>query len=64
MKNYFSRLRKHPGVPVATIITLLIAMAIAQNDSITSMPQALFVGGFASGIVWLLVLVTNFKIKP
>jgi len=52
MRTYFKRLKNHPGVPVATILS--IAFFLMGLPDINS---ALF-GLVASGIVWVPVLLT------
>jgi hypothetical protein len=59
-RGYFERLKDHPGLGMATIMTLMGTFAGASNKSFGVMEGALF-GTIAMGVfVWGMVLVSNF----
>ena len=58
MRNYLKRLRGHPGLPVALVLTPAFMLAGLANEN----PTAGFVmGSIASVIVWCIVLWTALK---
>jgi hypothetical protein len=62
MKDYFKRLKDHPGIGVATIMTIMGFCAGASNKSLP--PEKWWYGGLfgmlAMGIVvWSCVLISN-----
>lgn len=63
MKDYFSRLKSHPGVPVAAIMTILGALAGATNKSFSVADGMVFGGLVMCGFCWTIVLISNFKSK-
>jgi len=63
MKDYFKRLKEHPGVGMATLMTIMCFLAAASNKSIHSMTGVLVLGGIGSAFFWSIVLITNFKRK-
>lgn len=61
MKEYFKRLKDHPGVSVATMMTFLGGLAGASNESFAPLDGLIFgilVGG---GLTWSIVLITNLR---
>ena len=64
MKAYFRRLKEHPGLPVAYIVTLLSVIAALGNKNITIWWHAVIFGVvYAIVFVWLPVLFTNIRKK-
>lgn len=66
MKEYFKRLKTHPGVGVAIVVSILGFMAGALNKSIPE--DKWWMGGLAGFIVtsilaWSCVLLSNIKRK-
>ena len=61
MKNYFKRLKEHPGLGVAMMMTILIFLAAASNKNIHSITGVLVLGGVGSLFIWSIVLITNFR---
>lgn len=59
--GYFKKLKTHPGLGTATILTILSFCASAGNKSIHSWEGVLILGGCASAVVWSVVLLSNFK---
>jgi len=55
MKDYFKRLKDHPGLGYATILTLGIFVAAFSNKNLTQ-EAALIIGSIGSGFIWLLIL--------
>lgn len=63
MKNYFNRLKSHPGLGIATIMSILCFLAAGTNKSIHSWEGVLIVGGGGSVLIWSIVLLSNFGRK-
>jgi hypothetical protein len=63
MKDYFKRLRTHPGVPVASVMTVVGSLAGASNQSFPIADGMVFGGLFMGGFCWSVVLLSNFKSK-
>ena len=62
MKDYFKRLKTHPGVNVAIMMTILGFLAGATNKSVTIYWQGGLVGMvFVGGVCWIIVLISNIK---
>lgn len=61
MKNYFKRLKDHPGLLLAFLMTALCFVAAATNNNIHSIKGVLILGAAGSLIFWLMVLISNFK---
>jgi hypothetical protein len=66
MRDYFKRLKEHPGTGVAFAMTLLGFMAGATNKSLP--PDQWYIGGFfgaafAGVLAWGCVLISNIKRK-
>ena len=61
MRDYFKRLKEHPGVPVAFFMTIAGAMAGAQNRSFPIVDGMIFGACVAGGVCWTIVLITNRK---
>lgn len=60
MKEYFKRLKGHPGIRFASFFTLIAFVSAIGNKNL-SFVHALVVGAVISGIVWAVVLITNRK---
>lgn len=58
--KYFERLKYHPGLQLATLVTILAIPAGAMNKSLTIWHGAVF-GLCCSAIVWIIVLLSNIK---
>lgn len=62
MREYFKRLKEHPGVPVGVMITAMIFIAVCGNKSVKSMEDVLILGSIISLIFpWSAILISNFK---
>ena len=62
MKEYFKRLRAHPGIGVACLFTVIGFVAGAENKSFPGWWQGGLFGMAALGsICWGAVLLTNVK---
>ena len=67
MTTYFKRLKHHPGLPVATGLTLLGMIAGISNESFETWWHGALFGAIGLGIpTFLIVLVSNYrkKLKP
>ena len=63
MRGYFKRLKEHPGVGFAFMPTLMIALAVAGNETVQGFQQGLIAVFVVSAIPWAIVLISNFKRK-
>lgn len=62
MKEYFKRLKEHPGVGYASAFTVMGFLAGAQNKSAVHWYVGGMYGALAMGIVvWSMVLISNRK---
>lgn len=62
MRDYWKRLKEHPGTGVANMMILLGAIAGGGNRSIDNPWIGMLFGAvFAGSISWSVVLVSNFK---
>jgi hypothetical protein len=62
MKNYFNRLKEHPGLNLAFVMTLLGALAGASNTSFQNPIHGILFGIAVTFIAcWLPVLISNFR---
>lgn len=62
MKDYFKRLKDHPGLGIATILTVMGALAGAQNKSFENPLNGALFGVAVMGVfVWSVVLISNRK---
>lgn len=61
MKGYFKRLKSHPGLSTATLITLLGSLAGVSNKSIPPLTGLIFGTVVAGVLSWSCVLISNFK---
>ena len=60
MKDYFKRLKYHPGLTTAFVATIFGTLVGSLNNSTTPLNGALF-GFLCVGITfWSLVLISNF----
>ena len=57
MSRYIDRLKEHPGVPMASMMTGLFFFAAFANAKV-SINQSLVIGAVASLLVWSVVLLT------
>lgn len=60
MKDYFKRLKDHPGVMPATVLSVFFFLAAGSNPSIHGV-WILVAGGAASGLIWSIVLTSNLR---
>jgi hypothetical protein len=63
MREYFNRLKSHPGVPVASLMTILGCLAGASNENFPIADGMIFGGLVMGGFCWSIVLLSNFKSK-
>ena len=64
MKDYFKRLKEHPGINVGISITLLGFVAGAANKSFHEWYMGGLFGLICSAvIVWPIILISNIKRK-
>ena len=62
MKDYFKRLKDHPGLGIATALTVMGALAGAQNESFENPLHGALFGVFMIVVfVWSVVLISNRK---
>lgn len=62
MKDYFKRLKEHPGVGFATLLTIVMFIAGATNQNVSvCWHGGLFGALFGGGFFWMIVLLSNFK---
>lgn len=62
MKDYFKRLKDHPGTGIATAMTLFGGLAGATNHTFTHWYNGLLFGlVFMAIFTWGIVLLSNFK---
>ena len=57
-RTYWQRLKSHPGVPVASVLTLAGALAGSGNESFGPWSGALFGALLMGSLTWLPVLLT------
>lgn len=61
MKEYFKRLKEHPGLGAASVLSLMMFLAAGTNKNIHSISGVLILGGIGSAIIWSIVLLSNIK---
>ena len=61
--GYFKRLKSHPGLGIATLMTILCFLAAGTNKSIHSLEGVLILGSIGSAVIWSIVLLSNFGRK-
>ena len=61
MNDYFKRLKDHPGIGVAAMLTLMVFLAVGTNKTVHSIGDVLIFGGILSSFIWMFVLISNFK---
>lgn len=62
MKDYFKRLKDHPGLGIATILTVMGAFAGAANKNFENPLHGALFGVIVMGtFVWSIVLISNRK---
>jgi len=62
MKNYFKRLKEHPGLNIALIMTLMGALAGASNTSFKNPMHGILFGITVTFVAcWVPVLISNFR---
>jgi hypothetical protein len=59
MKDYFKRVKNHPGLGFAFILTLLAILAGASNKSFQHVWQGIIFGLIMSSIWWVIILLTS-----
>jgi len=59
MKTYWNNLKEHPGVPLASLMSLLCPLAGMTNKSFSILHGAIF-GLCLSILIWIPVLITNY----
>ncbi len=60
MKDYFNRLKEHPGWPVWGLMTFL-GFGAALSNKTMSIPIAIIAGSLISLLVLVLILLSNIK---
>jgi hypothetical protein len=61
-RGYFKRLKDHPGLGMATILTLMGAVAGGSNESFNNIWYGVLFGtAVMGGFVWGMVLISNFN---
>lgn len=63
MKEYFKRLKEHPGLGAATLMTIMFVFAGMSNKSIEKPIDGAIFGLLCSSVVWVTVLISNIKRK-
>ncbi len=63
MKNYFKRLKDHPGLGFAIVLSIASFTAALGNKNIHNIKTALILGGIGSAFIWSMVLISNIKRK-
>jgi len=63
MKDYFAKLKEHPGVSVAALMSVLCTLAGATNKSFVVVWHGALFGLAFSLLFWIIVLITNFNRK-
>lgn len=63
MREYFKRLKEHPGIEYGIILPILGFLAGATNESFEWYVGGLFFGCFAVVITWSMILISNIKKK-
>lgn len=48
MRDYFKRLRHHPGLGRAAVFSLMMFLAVASNDTVTTWQQVAIGGSIFS----------------
>jgi len=62
MRDYFKRLKEHPGISFGVIFTLMIFYAALSNKSIQKTEDAIILGSIVSIVFpWSFILISNFK---
>ena len=61
MRNYFKRLKGHPGIMFAVILSLISFAAAASNRNIETVSEKIFLGAAGAAIWWAILLISNFK---
>lgn len=57
MRSYWKRLRNHPGVPTASVLTVAFCLAGMSRDDVSLM-QGVVIGLVTSLFMWAIVLWT------
>lgn len=62
MKDYFKRLKDHPGLGIATTLTIMGGFAGAANESFKNPLNGALFGVIVMGVFcWSMVLISNRK---
>jgi hypothetical protein len=62
IKRYFRALKTHPGIPTATIISVMITAMVFSRCNPISFKEVLIavIGGLIGSLpIWLIILVSN-----
>ena len=59
--GYFERLKEHPGVPIASVMTVVGGLAGASNESFPILDGFIFGVIVMGGFCWTIVLLSNLK---
>jgi hypothetical protein len=63
MRDYFKRLRHHPGLTIATLMTIVGFLAGASNKHMNFWSGGIMGLIVMGGFCWTLVLLSNIKRK-
>lgn len=62
MRDYFKRLKEHPGIGFGVVFTLMIFYGALSNKSIQKTEDAMILGAIVSLVFpWSFILISNFK---
>lgn len=62
MRDYFKRLKEHPGIGIGVVFTLMIFYGALSNKSIHKTEDAIILGSIVSLVFpWSFILISNFK---
>lgn len=61
MRNYFKRVKEHPGLGFAFMLTILSVLAGGTNKSFPHVWQGIIFGLIMSSIWWIIILLTSIK---
>jgi len=61
VREYFKRLKTHPGLGIASIMTFVGALAGGMNPSFQVVDGLIFGGLVMGGFCWGAVLISNFR---
>lgn len=61
MKEYFKRLKSHPGLRIVGLSSVMMPMAAAYNKSIDNFWDGAIVSAIGIAIMWGTILISNIK---